>query len=92
MAKQIQPGLILLDVMMPTVDGWEILQALKMDYMTNQIPVIVCSAWDAPEMARSLGAVEFLKKPITRQTLLNMLDQMGLTASDKPVEPLQEGL
>lgn len=92
MAQQLQPALILLDVMMPTIDGWEILQSLKMDGQTNQIPVIVCSAWEAPEMARSLGAVEFLKKPVTRQMLLGMLARLNLTGSDKSVESLPEGL
>ena len=64
--------------MMPLVDGWEILQSLRSNAQTNQIPIIVCSAWEASDLARSLGAVNFLKKPITQHDLLEALEQTGL--------------
>ena len=72
-AIRIQPFAITLDVMMPNVDGWELLQALKLDPQTHSIPVIICSALDAPELARSLGAASFLKKPIVQKDLLAVL-------------------
>ena len=78
LARRIQPAMITLDVMMPRVDGWEILQALQLDSETRHIPVVVCSAWEEPELARSLGAVEFLKKPITQKDLLNVLERLDL--------------
>lgn len=71
--QKIRPSLIALDVMMPRVDGWEILQALKLNPLTRQIPVLVCSAWGEPELARSLGASAFLKKPIIQKELLETL-------------------
>jgi len=77
-ARQLQPEIIVLDVMMPSVDGWEVLQALKIDPDTRDIPVIVCSAWDEPELACALGAADFLKKPITRKHLLSSLARLGL--------------
>ncbi len=77
-ARQLQPALILLDVMMPHIDGWEILQALKLDPGTKDIPIIVCSAWGEPELAQSLGAVEFIKKPVIQKDLLKALHQFGL--------------
>lgn len=70
LAQKIHPDLILLDVMMPQVDGWEILQALQLDEELYQTPVIVCSAWESADLAKSLGAAEFLKKPITQEQLL----------------------
>lgn len=77
-ARKTHPTLITLDVMMPRVDGWEILQALKLDPLTRKIPVLVCSAWGEPELARSLGASAFLKKPITQKELLDALKSLGL--------------
>jgi CheY-like chemotaxis protein len=78
MARQLHPQAITLDVMMPTIDGWEILQALQADPETRHIPVIICSVWDEPELASSLGAAAFLKKPITQKDLLDALARLGL--------------
>jgi CheY-like chemotaxis protein len=82
LARKLQPVLITLDVMMPRLDGWEILQALQLDEKTRGIPVIICSAWEEPELARSLGAAAFLKKPIVRSTLLTALEELGITKRD----------
>ena len=78
MVRKIQPALLILDVMMPHIDGWEVLQTLKLDPETKNIPVIVCSAWGEPELARSLGAVAFLKKPVIQKDLLDVLVHLGL--------------
>lgn len=75
-ARQLKPALITLDVMMPHVDGWEVLQALKLDPQVGSIPVIVCSAWEEAELARSLGAAAFLKKPVTQKDLLDSLQRL----------------
>ncbi|KPL84685.1 hypothetical protein SE15_06515 [Thermanaerothrix daxensis] len=77
-ARHLQPSLIILDVMMPHLDGWEILQALQLDPLTRKIPVLVCSAWDEPDLAYSLGAAAFLKKPILQRTLLDVLYQLNI--------------
>jgi Amt family ammonium transporter len=63
---------------MPTMDGWEILQALQANPETRDIPVIVCSVWDEPELAYSLGATYFLKKPISQRDLWAALARLGL--------------
>ena len=78
LVSQIKPDLILLDVMMPQVDGWEILQGLQLDENHRHIPVIVCSAWESGDLAKSLGAAEFLKKPITQEQLLAAIQEMDL--------------
>ena len=77
-ARELQPALILLDIMMPKMDGWEVLQSLKLDETTRHIPVIVCSAWGEPELARSLGAVEFLRKPVRQKDLLATIARIGI--------------
>ena len=78
MARKIQPALLILDVMMPHIDGWEVLQTLQLDPETKHVPVIICSAWGEPELARSLGAVAFLKKPVIQKDLLDVLVRLGL--------------
>jgi CheY-like chemotaxis protein len=78
MAQKIRPALIILDVMMPLIDGWEVLQTLQLDPATKHIPVIVCSAWGEPELAHSLGAVAFLKKPVIQKDLLDAISRLGL--------------
>lgn len=77
LARELAPALITLDVMMPQTDGWEILQTLKLDENTHHIPVLICSAWEEPELARSLGAAGFLKKPITQKQLRDALESLG---------------
>jgi DNA-binding response OmpR family regulator len=60
------PNLVLLDVMMPRVNGFDALATLKADTRTSPIPVIMVTAKGRPEdmaMARSLGAVEYITKP-----------------------------
>jgi CheY-like chemotaxis protein len=72
-AEQDQPDVILLDVMMPQVDGWQVLRTLKSEDSTAAIPVIVCSVLKEPELAVSLGAHAYLKKPVERLELLAAL-------------------
>ncbi len=72
-ARQVHPQVITVDLMMPSRDGWSILQALKNDPLTRDIPVIVCSVLKEKELARVLGAAGFLVKPVTQQALLEAL-------------------
>lgn len=78
MIRERQPDCVLLDVMMPGLDGWEVLQAMKSDPETNHIPVIICSVWNEPEMAFSLGATGYLKKPFSQADLLSALQHAGV--------------
>ncbi len=73
LARQVKPFLITLDVMMPSRDGWEILQHLKHNPETSHIPVVICSILNEPELASLLGADDYLKKPITQKELLAVL-------------------
>ncbi len=72
-AVDLQPDVIVLDVLMPGRDGWEVLQQLKSTPETRDIPVIVCSVWRDPDLALTLGAAEFIRKPLTRPRLLEAL-------------------
>lgn len=75
-AIELNPALILLDIMMPKLDGWEVLQSLRLNEKTRNIPIIVCSAWGEPELAKSLGANYFLRKPIVQKELLDILENV----------------
>lgn len=68
-----RPDVITLDVMMPREDGWELLMALKGNEDTREIPVIVCSVLNEPQLALALGAEAYLTKPVTQRALLRAL-------------------
>ncbi len=69
------PGIIVLDVMLPDMDGWELLSQLHEAPNTRAIPVIVCSVVREEELALSLGAALYVAKPVRRQQFLAALDQ-----------------
>jgi CheY-like chemotaxis protein len=77
LARDSNPAAITLDIMMPTQDGWEILQVLKDNPATRHIPVIICSVLQDPELALSLGAAAYLSKPVTEADLLSVLDRLS---------------
>jgi|GEM_PF-862342 len=71
------PDIIVLDVMMRHVDGWELLQRLGSDLELRKIPKIVCSVLNEPEMAKHLGASAYLRKPIRPLDFLECLEQVA---------------
>jgi DNA-binding response OmpR family regulator len=74
MAKEAEPDIILLDIMMPVLDGLAMLEELR---KTSDVPVIIISAFGRPEKvekARSLGIECFLNKPFEMGILVEMLD------------------
>lgn len=78
LARELRPAAIALDVMMPSQDGWEVLQGLKNDEATRDIPVIICSVLDERELAYSLGAAAYLPKPVTQADLLSALAALSV--------------
>ncbi len=84
LAKQVAPQIIVLDVMMPQVDGWEVLGRLKHHPLTSHIPIIVCTILAQEELALSLGASAFVRKPVTRQAFLAALDCQAAEREIKP--------
>jgi len=73
LAREQPPDLITLDVLMPGLDGWRLLGALKADPRLSHIPVIMITMVDDPMMGRALGAAEYLTKPLDRDRLVSVL-------------------
>jgi adenylate cyclase len=73
MARRLKPNVILLDISMPGLNGWEVLAQLKQDPATAHIPAIMVSAHDERKRAVLLGAVELLTKPVARDDLNQLL-------------------
>jgi len=71
-----KPDAIILDLMIPVVDGWEILRSLMTDPHLSDIPVIICSVLTDEEFAYSQGARGFIKKPIDRTKLISILENV----------------
>jgi CheY-like chemotaxis protein len=72
-AQALSPHVIVLDVMLPEQDGWEVLQVLRNHPETQAIPVVICSVLRASELALSMGASAFLAKPMSEEALLGVL-------------------
>ncbi|MCH9670842.1 MAG: response regulator [Gammaproteobacteria bacterium] len=77
MATQLQPTAILLDIIMPGMDGWQVLTALKADPATAAIPVVMMTMLDDRQTGFALGATEYLTKPIDRQRLTDFFDALA---------------
>ena len=75
LARELRPDAITLDVMMPGLDGWSVLTALKADPDLADTPVILLTITDNKSMGYALGASEYLTKPIERDRLLAMLEK-----------------
>lgn len=78
-AREIQPDLITLDVIMRGMDGWQVLRALKDDVRTRVIPVVIVSTVDNRPLAISLGASSAIAKPLDRGELFRVLRQTLLS-------------
>jgi len=79
-ARRLRPYAITLDVMMPDKDGWQVIQELKADPDTQHIPVIICSIVAEKGRGMSLGAADYLVKPILEQDLIAALDRLDREA------------
>jgi CheY-like chemotaxis protein/anti-sigma regulatory factor (Ser/Thr protein kinase) len=83
MARDLKPVAITLDILLPEVDGWEVLNRLKADEATRDIPVVVVSVIDNPALGRALGAFDYFVKPVDGKALLSRLSQYAFTARVK---------
>ena len=73
LAHKLQPTAITLDVMMPDMDGWSVLRALKADPVLQNVPVVMLTMVDDKSKGYSLGATDYLTKPVDRSQLHNAL-------------------
>jgi HAMP domain-containing protein/signal transduction histidine kinase/CheY-like chemotaxis protein len=77
LAREHEPDAITLDICLPDIDGWRVLQRLKNDLRARHIPICVVSTEDARQMALEQGALDFVPKPIqTRETIEVLLDKL----------------
>jgi PAS domain S-box-containing protein len=85
-ARQLQPDAVILDVMMPDLDGWSVLSALKSDALLADIPVIVVTIVDDEHLGYSLGAADYLTKPLDRARLSAVLAKYRRVAAGDALE------
>jgi signal transduction histidine kinase/CheY-like chemotaxis protein len=76
MARELRPYAILLDVNMPSPDGWQVLAQLKSDPVTRPLPVILCTITEDRGRGLSLGAADYLVKPILESDLVASLEKL----------------
>lgn len=92
LARKHQPFAITLDIMMPQMDGWAVLSALKADAQLANIPVVMLSLLEEKNLAYALGVSDYMVKPVDRQTLTQILakhrkqmdQEMILVVEDDP--------
>jgi CheY-like chemotaxis protein len=78
LARRERPVLVVLDVLLPDIDGWEVLHALKTDDSTCDIPVLICSALREEKRSLTEGADGYLQKPILYENFLKALSLIGM--------------
>jgi signal transduction histidine kinase/CheY-like chemotaxis protein len=90
MARRSPPSAIVLDVLLPGIDGWDVLRALKGDDMLRDIPVIMVTVVDEREVGFALGAVDYFLKPVSRNALMARLARYTFTTKvlQRPVHVL----
>jgi CheY-like chemotaxis protein len=82
--EEVRPAVIVLDVMLPDMDGWELLATLRNHPTAGAIPVIVCSVVRREELASVLQAARYVAKPVRRQNFIEALDQVLAPALPTP--------
>src|ERR1700694_984427 len=82
MARELRPAAITLDILLPELDGWEVMTRLKHDQATSDIPVVVVSVIDNPELGMALGAMDYFVKPIEGKELVKRLNRFNFRHSN----------
>jgi len=85
LARELMPIAITLDVMMPGMDGWSVLEALKSDPALREIPVIMITMVDDPERGMALGAADYVTKPVNRARLSSILSRYSCANPPCPI-------
>ena len=81
MAAERAPSAIILDVLLPGIDGWEVLRRLKADVTLRGIPVVIATVVDERDVGLALGAVDYLVKPVRRDALMAALRRNTLLSA-----------
>jgi CheY-like chemotaxis protein len=85
-AQTVLPELIVLDIMLPDIDGWQVLAQLRDFSATRTIPIVICSVVGRAEMALALGATLYVPKPVTRRQFIQALDSALGQSQDKALK------
>ena len=85
LAAEYMPDAITLDVMMPEMDGWEVLTALQSNETTKNIPVIMLTMADEPDIGFSLGATDYLTKPVNWDQLSGILNRHKIESDSQSI-------
>jgi signal transduction histidine kinase/DNA-binding response OmpR family regulator len=83
LARRLQPRAILLDVMMPGVDGWSVLSQIKTDEKLAPIPVVMVTSVDQRKLAAALGASDYMLKPVDWSRFSKLVNQFRLAETDR---------
>jgi len=83
LARELRPAAITLDITMPDLDGWTVLAAIKGDPMLCDIPVVLVTIVDEKNRGFSLGASEYLVKPVDRDKLVSVLQRLSTPPGDQ---------
>ena len=92
-ARELRPSAIILDILMPDIDGWTVLAALKREPELADIPVVIVTIVDEQRRGIALGAAGYLTKPIDRERLVVILSRVcaaGVPGSVLVVEDDEE--
>ncbi len=89
-ARRLKPAAITLDILMPGVDGWAVLSQLKADSELADIPVIIMSILDDKDVGYTLGAADYLTKPIEQHRLASVLSQYCDKQTQSPILVIED--
>lgn len=84
LAQTVQPAALVVDIMMPRLDGWDLLARLRHHPRTAPIPVILCSVLPQAELAQLGGAADFLQKPVSQHAFLEALARVTVSSATAP--------
>lgn len=85
--KQLQPSFVILDLLLPIKDGWQVMKELKSHPICKDVPIIIVSIVDEKNLGFSLGAANYFVKPVDREELLRAIERLPIrlkTNREKP--------
>jgi CheY-like chemotaxis protein/anti-sigma regulatory factor (Ser/Thr protein kinase) len=91
LVRSAAPAAVVLDILLPGLDGWQVLARMREDPATAGIPVIVASVVDERARGADIGAAAYLVKPLARNELVTALRRVGALPADPPPAPVGEG-
>ena len=85
--RTLTPAAVVLDIRLPGLDGWEILDRVRADDATRAVPVVIVSILDEKPRGMSLGATDYLIKPVARDALVGALRRVGAVPAQRESTP-----